>query len=228
MLLVPALLAGLATTACDDFASPAALTKPTILAVVAEPPLVQPGAQATLTTVVVDADGVLAGLATRHALIETYPGTAPMGRLEDDPTGARYIAPDPVPAQPSGAPPLDSVRIEVDTPIGTLTAVKVMAVLPVTASNPTVAQLTIGGTDALTQTITMTRGASVMIEVASEPPATEDTRYAWYSSAGEIEYFQSTPTELVAGDEAGARMLYVVIRDGQGGVAWRAVPIQVE
>ena len=38
-------IAALAAAACTDFATPAELTKPTILAVTAEPPVVAPGAQ---------------------------------------------------------------------------------------------------------------------------------------------------------------------------------------
>ncbi len=222
-----AALAALAA-ACTDFATPAELTKPTILAVVADPPVVRPGEAATLTTIVVDADGVLAGLPTRHALIETYPGVAPMGALADDGGTVRYLAPDPVPTLPQGAPPLDSVQVEVDTADGTLLALKVMAVLPTTAANPTLARLTVGDADALAGPVTLPRGATVTLEVATEPAAGDDARYAWYASAGAIEYYQSTPTELVVRDQPGPAMIYVVVRDGQGGVAWRAVAVEVQ
>ncbi len=218
----------LAAAACTDFASPAELTKPTILAVIADPPVVQPGAQATFETIVVDANGVLGPLPTRHTLIETYPGVPPIGRIEEDAGGARYIAPDPVPPLPGNAPPLDSVSVAIDGPEGTLTAIKVMAVLPTTAANPTIASLTIGDGDALAGPVTVARGAAVALAVTSDPPAGDDARFAWYSSAGEIAYYQSTPTEMIAAEEPGMRMLYVVVRDGRGGVAWRAVQIEVQ
>lgn len=223
-----AVVLALGAAACTDFATPAELTKPTILAITADPPIVAPGASAQLTTVVIDANGVMAGLTERHSLVETYPGVPPMGRVETTEGGARYVAPDPVPPLPENAPPIDSVQIEIDTPEGTLTAIKVMPVAAVTASNPVISRLTVGGSDALAGPVTLAREAAVAIEVAIEPPAGEDARFAWYTSAGLIEKYQSTPAELVAAEEAKQGWLFVVVRDGLGGVVWHGVEVTVE
>lgn len=228
--LAPAIIALLAA-GCTDFATPAELTKPTILAITAEPPVVAPGASAVLETVVVDGSGVLDGLTQRHALVETYPGVPPMGRLEDDGGVLRYVAPDPVPALPDDAPPLDSVQIDVDTPAGTLRAVKLMLVTDAVATaNPVISRLTIGDTDVIAAPgpIVLARETAVAIDVAIDPPAGDDARFAWYSSAGLIERYQSTPSELVAAEDARGGWLFVVVRDGLGGVAWHGVPVTVE
>lgn len=226
-----AVLAAVLAAGCTDFATPAELTKPTILAITAEPPVVAPGASSVLETVVVDGTGVLDGLTQRHALVETYPGVPPMGRLEDDGGVLRYIAPDPVPELPDDAPPLDSVQIDVDTPAGTLRAVKLMLVSSaVTTANPVISRLRVGDTDALAATgpIVLAREAAVALDVAIEPPAGDDARFAWYSSAGLIERYQSTPSELVGAEEARSGWLFVVVRDGVGGVVWHGVPVTVE
>ena len=218
-----------AAAACTDFATPAELTKPTILAITAEPPVVAPGASSVLETVVVDRNGVLAGLTQRQSLVETYPGVAPMGRVEVDGGEVRYVAPDPVPELPDDAPPLDSVQIEVDTADGPLRAVKLMLVTDAVATaNPTIDRLTVNGVDALTGPVTLGRNAAAAIDVGIDPPAGEDATFAWYTSAGLIERYQSTPAELVAAEDATSGWLFVVVRDGVGGVAWHGVPVTVE
>ena len=82
--------------------------------------------------------------------------------------------------------------------------------------------------DGLAGPLTLARNTPVAIDVAIEPAAGEDARFAWYSSAGEIERYQSTPAELVAAEDAGRGWLFVVVRDGLGGVAWHGVEVTVE
>jgi hypothetical protein len=219
--------------ACTDFATPAELTKPTVLAVIADPPVVAPGASSVLETVVVDGTGRLQGLTQRQVLVETYPGVPPMGRVEADGGAIRYVAPDPVPMLPDNAAPLDSVQIEIDVPsadgVQTLRTVKLMAVTSAVATaNPTITRLGIGEADGLAGGVTLARNATVMLDVAIDPPAGEDARIAWYTSAGLIERYQSTPTELVASEDAASGWIFVVVRDGVGGVVWHGVPVTVE
>lgn len=214
----------LGATACTDFASPAELTKPTILAVTAEPPVVAPGGHTALAVAVADATGPLTGLPTRWSLIETYRGVPPMGTL----SGTTYTAPDPLPTLPAGAAPVDTIQLEIDTAVGTLVAVKVVPVVSVATANPTITGLTVGDQDGLAGPVTIARAASLPLTLTTEPAPGEDARFAWYSSAGLIEKYQSNPTELVAADDAGGGWLFVVMRDGKGGVAWRGVQVTVE
>ena len=208
---------------CTDFASPAELPRPTILAVVAEPPVVAPGQTTQLSVAVADASGPLTPT-VRWSLVETYRGVPPMGTL----AGATYTAPDPVPALPPNAPPIDSVQLEVDVGGTTLTALKAVPVLDVARANPTLTTFTVGDGDALAGPLTVARGATLALTVAIDPPAGEDARYAWYSSAGAIEKYQSNPTTMIAAEDATTGWLFVVVRDGLGGVAWRGVEVTVE
>ncbi|HVV83204.1 MAG TPA: hypothetical protein VHE35_08990 [Kofleriaceae bacterium] len=216
--------AAAAGAGCTDFATPAELTKPTILAVIAEPPIVAPGAQTELSVAVVDGTGVLMDLPARWSLVETYRGVPPMGTL----TGSTYTAPDPIPTLPPNAPPIDSVQLEVDTSAGTLTAIKAVPVASVDAANPTIDTFTVGASDALAGPITVTHGATLDLDVVTDPPATADARYAWYSSVGDIEQYQSNPTTMIAADQAKSGWMFVVVRDGKGGVTWRGVAVTVE
>ena len=217
-------LGGLAAAGCTDFASPAELIKPTVLAVIAEPPVVAPGEDTQLTAVVADGSGELTGLPMRWSLVETYRGVPPMGTL----TGSTYTAPDPIPALPANAPPIDSVRLEVDTGVTTLVNVKFVAVGAVDLTNPTISSFTVGSAEAAAGPITVARGAALDLAITADPPLTDDARFAWYSSAGEIVKYQSNPTTMTAADDAGAGWLFVVVRDGKGGMAWQGVEITVE
>jgi hypothetical protein len=217
--------AGLALAACTDFASPAELNKATILAVTADPPIVAPGAQASLAVAIADGGGLLEGLPVRWSLIETYRGVPAMGTL----VGSTYTAPDPVPPLPENAPPIDSVRLEIDVGETTLAAIKVVPVAAIAgAANPAITALAVGDADGLAGPLTVARGATLALAVATEPAPGDDARFAWYSSAGAIERYQSNPTTMIADDEVGDGWLFVVVRDGQGGVAWRGVEVSVE
>ena len=216
-------IAALAAAACTDFATPAELTKPTILAVTAEPPVVAPGARTELAVALADGTGVLTGLPTRWSLVSTYPGVPPMGTL----TGSTYTAPDPIPTLPANALPIDSVKLEVDTAIGTLIAIKVVPVTTVITSNPTITGFTVGTGDALAGPLTVAHGQPVDLTVVTEPASGDTARFAWYCSAGAIDRYQSNPTTMVASDTPTSGWLFVVIRDGKGGVAWRGVEVTV-
>lgn len=223
----PSLLAAAAlavAAACTDFATPAELQKPTILAVTAEPPVVAPGAQTELAVVIADASGVLTDLPTRWSLVETYRGVAPMGTL----TGSTYHAPDPIPTLPPDAPPIDSVKLEIDTADGTLAAIKAVPVASLTAVNPVIATFTVGTGDALAGPLTVARGQTLDMNVVTDPPTGDGARFAWYSSAGAIARYQSNPATMIASDAATTGWLFVVVRDGRGGVAWRGVEVTVQ
>ncbi len=225
LLALPYLLLG----ACADFATPADLDAPTIIAVVAEPPLVRPGASTRLAVVVAGPDGELTSLAPRWSLVESFPTVPIMGSVSTDGADAIYQAPAEVPARPEGVPPIDTVRLEVDVPTTdgtrTLAAVKAIAVLPQDAANPTIRLLDADGAEATTLTGTVADGVALEVEVT--PAAGDATRYAWYATTGAIADYQSNPATLTA-EAPGSGTVFVVVRDGAGGVAWRAVDVAIE
>ena len=228
--LVLAAVAAVASTACDDFATPAELTKPTILAVVADPPLVSTGGSSQLSVVLAGPDGPMTAETVEWAVVETLPGVPPFGEITPGPAGeATFTAPDPVPEQPDGAPPVSTVQATVQAGDDQIVAVKGMLVANIPSANPTIDVLAVSGEAADAEdTLELAGGSTVTLEVGTDPEAGDDASYAWYSTVGEITQYQSNPCELVAADEARDGWIFVVVRDGRGGVAWRGQRVHVE
>lgn len=214
--------------ACTDFATPNLLEKPTIIAVVSDPPVVAPGQTATLSVVVADATGVITVPAT-WSLVPAFPGVAPMGAVEKSAAGedAVYTAPDPVPDRGMSIPPVDAISVTVETADGPRTALKAMPVLATGALNPTITSIMVAGTSVGAEPMVVNPGATYPLQVEVSPAATEDARFAWYSPLGEIAQYQSNPCELVVDEDATTGPLIIVVRDGVGGVAWRQVQLAV-
>jgi hypothetical protein len=213
---------------CTDFATPAELTKPTILLVVAEPPIVAPGGTTELSVVIAGPDGPMSPTEARWRLTETLPGVPPFGSVEPgEPGRATYTAPDPVPALPEGVPPLASVELTIDADATSLVAIKALPVADLPSGNPSISALAIGE-QVVGDEVTLEAGEIYPLDVGTVPAAGESATYAWYSTVGEIAYYQSNPCELIAAEEPTQGWLFVVVRDGRGGGAWRGVHVTVE
>jgi hypothetical protein len=222
-------LALCASTACTDFATPAELTKPTVLAIVADPPLVATGGTSELSVVLAGPDGPMSADQVEWALVETFPGVPPFGAVSAGaaPGEATFTVPDPLPPQPDGALPVSTVQATVTAGEETIVVVKAMVVADLPSANPEITALAIGG-DVVDNAVTVTAGATVPLDVGTEPAPSDDATYAWYSTVGEIQDYQSNPCELVVAQAPGEGWLFVVVRDGRGGVAWRGVRTTVE
>jgi hypothetical protein len=228
LLVVVAFVSGLG---CADFATPAELTKPTILAIVAEPPLVAPGAETELSVILAGPDGPMAADAVDWALVESLPGIPAFGTIEPGATGtATYTAPDPLPELPEGVPPITSVAVAVDAGDTAIESIKVVGVADFPAVNPRVTVLAIGGVAfGPGETVALDAGGSYALDVGIDPAPGEDAAFAWYTTARENKQYQSNPCELIAADEPrDDAWLFVVLRDGLGGVVVRGQPMTVE
>ncbi|MBK7537253.1 MAG: hypothetical protein IPI49_18185 [Myxococcales bacterium] len=219
-----------ALPACDDFAPPVELTAPVVVGVVAEPPVVAPGARTRLTPLIATPDGPVSGpasaISATWTLTETLPGVAPFGELIPNADGsAFYQAPMTLPTLPPNALPLDSVQLDVVLDGRKTSVLKAVLVASLPTANPEIASLTADGI-AVADTLELAVGTPAELSVSTAPAATDRARYAWYTSVGTIEQYQSSPCTLVA-ESPGSGWLYVVVRDGQLGVTWRAVPLVV-
>lgn len=221
-----ALILAVLAAACTDFATPNQLEKPTIVAVVSDPPIVPPGGTAAVSVVLADASGVVLAPPTSWSLVEAYPGVAPLGTISGDAAGATYTAPATLPDR-GDIPPVDTASVTVETATGPLTAIKAMAVIDVAATNPALTALDVGGASGLAGA-TVTRGATVALSVTTDPATGEDARFAWYTPVGDIKYYQSNPCELVVPSDAQSGPLIVVVRDGKGGVVWKQIALTVQ
>ena len=218
-----------ALTACDDFAPPSELTQWQVVGVIAEPPVVALGDRTVLTPLIATPSGPLTSLPMTSAswqMTQTLPGVPPFGEVTARPDGsAEYRAPMTLPRLPPNALPQDSVQLGLDLDGKSTTIIKTVLVSDQPVANPVISALTADGVP-VTERVTVAAGAAIALAVTTAPAATETSRYAWYSSLGTIEDYQSNPCTLTA-KSAGTGWLYVVVRDGQHGVVWRAVPITV-
>jgi len=221
-------LAALAIAAgCESFPTPAQLDHATVLAVIADPPIVAPGGQSGLTVYVADRTGLITPPAT-WSVISTFPNVPPMGAVTGGQAGtAQYTAPDPVPQLPPNVPPVDSVQVQVmsDPPITAVKLVGVQAGIP--SENPTITDVTAGGASARTSSPTLALGSMIELKVITDPAPDEHWSYAWYSTIGEIKAYQSNPTMLDTGDAAIDGTIFVVVRDGAGGAAVTSIYVMV-
>ena len=228
LLVVVALLSA---PGCADFATPAELTKPTILAIIAEPPLVAPGAETELSVVLAGPDGPMVADSVEWTLIETIPGIPPFGTIEPGPTGiATYTAPDPLPELPENVPPVTSVALSVTAGDTAIESVKVVVVADLPSANPQITAMAVGGVAIAPQDdVVLDAGGTYALDIGVDPAPGEDAAFAWYTTAGEISQYQSNPCELIAAEEPrDDAWLFVVIRDGLGGVAVRGQAVTVQ
>jgi hypothetical protein len=229
---LPALVLAVLLGGCADFATPAELAKPTVLAIVAEPPLVAPGEATRLSVILAGPDGPMVADRVDWSLAETFAGIPPFGTIEvapgEPPGTATYTAPDPLPELPEGYLPITSVAVHVAAGDTEIDSIKALVVTDVPGANPAITVLAVGGAVvAPGAAVTLEAGGSYDLDVGVDPPPGEDAAFAWYSTVGEIDQYQSNPCELVTA-EAEDGWLFVVIRDGRGGVAWRGLPVTVE
>jgi hypothetical protein len=221
-------LAALAVAAgCESFPTPAQLDHATVLAVIADPPIVAPGAQSGLTVYVADHTGLITP-PTTWSVVSTFPNVPPMGTVTGGQAGtAQYTAPDPIPMLPPNVPPVDSVQVQIasEPPITAVKLVGVQAGVP--SANPTISDVTVGGASAITSAAMVAIGSMTEVKVTTEPAPDEHWTYAWYATFGEIKAYQSNPTMIDAGDVAADGQIFVVVRDGRGGAAMRAIAVTV-
>ncbi len=212
--------------ACDSFPTPAQLDHATVLAVIADPPIVAPGGTSHLSVVAADHDGPITP-PVAWAMASTYPQVPPLGAVVADSDGtATYTAPDPLPTLPAGTPPVDTVQARVmsDPPVDALKAVGVVA--GVASANPKITDVTLDGASVLAGGSIAVK-AMGLLAVATDRAPDDHWTFAWYTTAGTIDHYQSNPTTIVGADAAGPGWLYVVVRDGAGGAAVAQLQLSV-
>jgi len=216
-----------AAVGCGDLATPSELARPQVLAVRADPPGLAEGARAELSILLAGPDGLIDDAQVAWAVAEPTPELPAIGEVEIDGEGRVWYVPPPV----IGTPMLTSVQATATVgPDTVLVALKGIGIgLPLSTANPTVDDLLIDGQSIEDgDTVELDVGATVELDVLATPPPTDNYIISWYATIGEIELYRRAPTELIAPDEAGSGVLYVVYRDDRGGVAWRSCELVVE
>lgn len=214
---------------CTDFAPPAALERPIVIAITAEPPTVGLGQSTRLELIVASPDGQQPVNAAAWSITPTIPGVAALGTITSNLDGsATYTAPSTLPALPPDANPLDTVAVDLQVGGVDTHSVKVVPVinLPQPPQNPVVTDLLVDNV-AITNAIVLKAGVRAELSAVIAPAAGDKAAFAWYASAGKIEQYLSNPTSIIA-ETPGNGWLFFVVRDGTLGSAWRKMPIVVQ
>lgn len=210
---------------CDEFATPAQLETSQIIAVISDPPVVRPGEFATLSAIVAGPDGEVVGLPTRWESVATFNGSLPLGSVVANADGtATYTAPTDLDPD---LPPVGTVEVHIDTADGERVAVKAIGIANLAATNPSLDAIVFDGVPA-SASATLATGQTVELAVNITPEPSDDAIYAWYSTVGEIERYQSSPTSMIASDTATEGWVFAVARDGRGGIAWAKLAVTVQ
>jgi hypothetical protein len=209
-----------ASAGCEDFATPAELDRPQILAIASDPASVGPGERARLSLLVAGPDGVVEPDEVSWS-ITAMPGIPQLGRVERVGGESYYVAPPAVDVDPTGT----LVQADVDAGGVDLTGLKAMVVTVLELENPSVTAIERDGA-AVDGPLEVAPGDSFELAVTLEPEATGDLEVAWYSTSLTIEKYRSQPADAVVEEEAEDGWLFAVARD-RGGVGWLAIPVVV-
>ena len=211
---------------CNDLATPAELVRPQVLAIRADPPAIPPGEASALSILVADQDGAVPSPEVTWEATAGNPGEPPLGSVAVGDGGeVIYTAPDAISEELAIA----TVTARVASDAGELVAVKAIGIGDLPLSNPELMAFTADGADLLAdQTLTLEVGQTVSLAVDIGQASGDMTTFAWYATAGTIDLYQSNPVDMVARDEPGSGWLFVVVRDGLGGVVWQAIEVTVQ
>jgi hypothetical protein len=207
----------IAVAGCADFATPAELDRPQILAIASEPASLEPGARARLSILVAGPEGEM----EVGAVSWRVAGPA-LGRIEEEAGEVYYRAPSAIDEDPAGTLVEATARVDGAELVG----VKAMVIGAVELANPAVSAIEANG-QPIGEALVIARGERVELTASLQPAASGDEQLAWYSNRLVIEKYRDQPTEAVAPEEAGDGWLFAVARD-RGGVGWRAVPVVIE
>ncbi len=189
--------------ACTEFAPPSALSKPQVLAIQADPPVVAPGERATLSALVADSGGVVV---PEDLVWHVAQGSA---QIE----GAQFIA--------GTSPGTFVVTLEASVSGELLRAEKLVSVDNEPRANPRIFEVTVAG-----QKITALEarpGDSVDLEAVV---STSSGRINWYSTIGDVETFLGNTTRLELPPEPVTGTVFIVARDEDNGVAWQELAVE--
>ncbi|MCP4445208.1 MAG: hypothetical protein GY811_07690 [Myxococcales bacterium] len=211
----------LAFVACDDFASPAELSRPQILAIQSEPASVSLGGSTELSLLLADENGPVDGPEVTWSIQSDF-GLTALGEIVVQDGVASYVAPETL----SEAPALVSLEARLVQGGETLIGLKGILVGGPTLVNPEISAVTLDGT-AVGDELLLPAGAEATIAVEMASPLSADATFAWYARPGTIDAYRSSPTTILAPEESGEGWLFVVVRD-RGGITYESIRTRVQ
>jgi len=199
-------------TGCPNLPTASELGEPQILALVADPPCIQPGASAHLEALVAGPSGTL----VPSSIVWSVPAGS-VGAIEASTVRAAV-----------DASPGAQIEVDVAVDAGGVTLRGFRTLTVGVCANPVLAGITVDGVPApVSGALAMLSNTSVDLDVSIDGGLAAESVVSWFSTAGTIRLYRHTPTELVVRDAPGTGALYVIYRDGNGGVAWLERGVQV-
>ena len=184
---------------CPSLPTAAELGEPQILALVAEPPCAPAGGSASLSALVAGPEGTIVPDRTSWSAATGAPITLNGDQVQ--------VAADAV----NGARPEIDVEVAVgDTVLRGFRSFRVDA----DCANPHIADVLVDGASAMD----LTARANVDLDMRLDRGSASSV--AWFTTAGKIDLYRQAPTKMVVDDGGGERVLFVVVRDGEGGVGY--------
>lgn len=182
---------------CPSLPTAAELGEPQILALVAEPPCAPAGGSASLSALVAGPEGTIVPDRTSWSAGSGAPITVTDDQVQ--------VAGDAA----SGATATVNVEVAVgDTVLRGFRSFRIGG----NCANPHVADVLVDGASAMD----LTARANVELDVRLDRGSASSV--AWFTTAGKIDLYRQAPTKMVVDRGGGERVLFVVVRDGAGGV----------
>lgn len=203
---------------CPNLPMSSDLGEPQILALVANPPCVQPGATAQLEAIVAGPDGAIIPSDITWSVPTGSPGAIEM-------SGSVWAI-----RAAADAMPGERVEIDVAVGIGTTTRLHGFRTVQIGSgcTNPSIGGVVVDGvTQPTSSVIAMMSDADIDLDVLIDGGLADGSIVSWFSTAGTIELYRHTPTQLAVRGAPGSGVLYVVYRDGSGGVGWLEHDVQI-
>jgi hypothetical protein len=219
-------LAATLTTACSDFEAPADLDRPQFAAIQADPPAIVPGGRARMSALLLGPQGEIAPDAVEWAVVPATTGGVPMGMIVIEGDGTVFFQAPPSVAGPTAAAVELRARVSGELLVG----VKVVLIgAPIPIQNPVIDTVSVDGVAVGgAGPVTVDRGSTVNIAATQSPTEEDAGGFSWYSNIGDIERDRDASTSReVAMDGLSQGWLFVVARNGLGGISWRSVAANV-
>ncbi len=243
------LVAALAVAGCDSFKSPSELGAPQVIAVRAEPAQLAPMGRAKIELLVAGLDETPRVVAPDSLIISpdvarlaAPDGGAPIGMdaqaalaqlIEHTADGWFVVAPSeeqlalvrqlaglaadaPVPVPVRATVSIDGLDKRADKTV----------LLGQEVANPTISSVTIDGAEIPMEGANVTAGKDIQVR-AEASGGVGVLGFSWFSSIGEVDLFRSQESKLKVKKEPKAGLVLVVVRDTQGGIAWKQAPVTV-
>lgn len=212
------ILIALSLAACADLSTPADLAQPQIIALTADPPSLGSSEQALLDVLIAGPDGEIPP--SRVVWSTAGVSGAEVSRLQDD----TWLLQAPPSIEGS---PYAELEVSVLLDDGTTLMGARSVALGTRRTQPIIVDILVNGQALpLGETLQVAVNAELELALKVSPTMTDLSIVSWFSNVGEFEHYRRTPARFLA-RETDNGSLFVVYRDGSGGLTYRVLNVEI-